>query len=85
MHFRLIGKFGAFALFAALLTGCAGVPPEQLAKMATVEASGGHSMHSVDGEVKLFSDSVNVEPGVHVIRNDDLLSEQQLLPSDLSL
>lgn len=66
MHCRTIWKFRAYALCAALLTGCAGVPPEQLAKMATVEVAAGYTLHSVDSEVKLFSDSVSVEPGTHV-------------------
>lgn len=61
-----IWKIGASALFAALLMGCAGISSEQHARMATVEVADGHSMHSVDSEVKLFTNSVNVEPGTHV-------------------
>ncbi len=66
MHFRDIWKSCVLALFAALLAGCAGVSQEQLAKMATVDTASGYTIHSVDSEVKLFTDSVNVEPGVHV-------------------
>jgi hypothetical protein len=66
MHFRMIGQFGALALLVALLAGCASVAPEKLAKMATVEVADGFTMHSVDSEVKLFTNSVNVEPGVHL-------------------
>lgn len=66
MRLRGILTTGASVLFAALLTGCAGVSSEQLARMATVDVASGHTMHSVDSQMKLFTDSVNVEPGIHV-------------------
>ncbi|HEX7455429.1 MAG TPA: hypothetical protein VF296_05235 [Gallionella sp.] len=66
MHFTDIGRVGAGLLLVALLTGCAGIPPEQLARLSTVEVADGNTMHSVDSKVTLFTDSVNVEPGTHI-------------------
>lgn len=51
------------------LQGCAmmgeSIPPEQLAKLATVEGASGYPIHSVDSKTTLFTTSVNVEPGMH--------------------
>jgi hypothetical protein len=66
MQSRGVWRAGASVLFATLLMGCTGVSPARLAGMATVEVADGHSMHSVDSELKLFANSVNVEPGTHV-------------------
>lgn len=66
MRNRWMGRFGLPVIMATFLASCAGVSQEQLANMATVEVASGFSMHSVDSQVKLFTDSVNVEPGVHV-------------------
>lgn len=65
MRFRKIGKLCASMALVAILGGCSSISPEQLAKMATVEVADGFTMHSVDSQVKLFTDSVNVEPGLH--------------------
>lgn len=55
-----------FAWLVLLLSGCSSISPAELAKLATVEAAGGHTLHSVDSKVTLFTDSVNVEPGEHI-------------------
>lgn len=60
---------GIVILCAIGLQGCgmlgANIPPEQMAKLATVEGASGYPLHSVDSKQILFTKSVNVEPGTH--------------------
>lgn len=73
-----IGKVGICARFALLIlsvpviSGCAGlggsIPPEQMAKLATIECADFYSLRSVDSaSVGVFQRSVNVPAGMHSI------------------
>ncbi len=73
-----IGKLGICARLALLMlsvpaiSGCAGlggsIPPEQMAKLATVECADFYSLRSVDSEsVGVFQNSVNVPAGIHSV------------------
>lgn len=73
-----IGKLGICARFALLIlsvsaiSGCAGlggsIPPEQMAKLATIECADFYSLRSVDSaSVGVFQRSVNVPGGMHSV------------------
>lgn len=64
-----IGKVLVTVLMAALITACSSIPPEQLAKLASVEAGDNASMWSVDSRLtSMFSSTVNVMPGQHTFK-----------------
>lgn len=65
-------RFARNTLAALVLSGCAGIgnniPPEQMAKLATVECADFYSLRSVDSaSVGVFQSSVNVPAGMHSI------------------
>ncbi|MHB1117784.1 hypothetical protein [Sideroxydans sp.] len=64
-------RLAVLMLGAVLNSGCAmlgnDIPPEQLAKLATIEGAAGYPLHSIDGRTTLFTSSLNVEPGEHVV------------------
>lgn len=67
MPIKAINKLVLFGLGVVVLSGCASIPPEQLAKLATIEGAPGYPFHSVDSKLALFSSSVNVQPGEHTV------------------
>lgn len=63
------GKVVLVVLIAALMSACAGVPPEQLAKLASVDAGDSATMWSVDSSLtSMFSNTVTVMPGQHTFK-----------------
>lgn len=64
---RLTAPIAICLTAALLLPGCSSIPPEDLAKLATVESGPGQTLHSVDSNLVVFSSTANVSPGMHTI------------------
>ncbi|MDO8990073.1 MAG: hypothetical protein Q7U91_10620 [Sideroxyarcus sp.] len=69
---RRSARSARYTFAVLVLSGCAGIgssiPPEQMAKLATVECADFYSLRSVDAEsVGVFQSSVNVSSGMHSI------------------
>lgn len=72
VRLSLCTSFTLFWLVPLLLSGCAGfrgsIPPDQMAKLATVECADFYSLRSVDSaSVGVFQNSVAVPAGMHSV------------------